>query len=66
MIVEGYMCVNACCYTHLHTHNLLRSLFTKLIRHYTSRFLPVLQANTTRGFIQSILLTMGIMMAETY
>jgi len=27
---------------------------------------PAIQANTTRGFIQSVLLTMGIMMPETY
>ena len=31
----------------------------------TPHILPMLQANTTRGFIQSILLTMGIMMPES-
>ena len=31
----------------------------------TLQILPILQANTTRGFIQSVLLTMDIMMPET-
>jgi len=49
--------------THYYTHI---TRFTHCSRINSSpHILPMLQANTTRGFIQSVLLMMGMMMPET-